>query len=590
MDKRQLVIESIQKLVSLNVSDSEIMDNLSDVGLTKEEASELIKEAKGIKSGSQIEENSVEKVIEKNEVQPKSSSKEVFDDTVKKLSMDDQVISQIPFVKKSSNNDSKKEGSLNENHSDEIINAVSKPVVNEKKISGDKIIKNDSKVSDVNSNKGDSKVSGVGDSVEVNKDDFKVSNVNVSNADSGVEVNKDNSKVSEVNTAVKGDKINNKFDLGSAVKEKFFKNSSSSTNVKKEDFVSQEKSEKEIDSNKNFIIKTNNFADKNKDVFDGNYSKNFESVNKMNLSLEKNDSFNDDLLKSSPDFEELWKKGIVVAVNTKLAEMKQLKEDIDLRINQSVDEAMRKELYQLRVLMDSQKELLISSNKEALDQKQKEITFIIDSKIVELKQYNKNLLDTLKLMEELKKQQQSSVDEIKVALEEAKKIKAQLLIEVNSELIKTKSQAQAFLDSAANQLNQMDERVNKTLELERNIAEGMFSQAEQKIEQITITRADELIEKMEVELNKLQATSKRISPDILDDKIRTLEKFRVDFIENMQKSLFQINSSIDELNKKNELAQKTLEEKTLAIDAKMEELTKFEKQFTQIIEKVLSTN
>ena len=38
---------------------------------------------------------------------------------------------------------------------------------------------------------------------------------------------------------------------------------------------------------------------------------------------------------------------------------------------------------------------------------------------------------------------------------------------------------------------------------------------------------------------------------------------------------------------KNEFAQKTFEEKSLEIDAKIEALTKFENQFTQIIENVL---
>ena len=187
----------------------------------------------------------------------------------------------------------------------------------------------------------------------------------------------------------------------------------------------------------------------------------------------------------------------------------------------------------------------------------------------EIKNNNKNLL--LKL----------------ICFGRCKKTKAQLLIEVNSELIKTKSQAQAFLDSAANQMNQMDVRVNKTLELEKNIAEGMLSQAEQKIEQLTIARADDLIRKLEVELNKLQATNKRISPELLDDKIKTLDKFRLEFVNSMQKSLNQINDSIEELNKKNEFAQKTFEEKSLEIDAKIEALTKFENQFTQIIENVL---
>ena len=82
-------------MLALNVTDSEIIENLSDVGLSKEEAIDLIKEAKGINNNSspKNEEVKAEKIVkETNNIETKSSSKEVFDDTVKKLSMNDQVI------------------------------------------------------------------------------------------------------------------------------------------------------------------------------------------------------------------------------------------------------------------------------------------------------------------------------------------------------------------------------------------------------------------------------------------------------------------------------------------------------------------
>ena len=557
MDKRQLVIESIKKLLSLNVSDSEIMENLSDVGLSKEEAIELIKEAKEINTSSiKKEDVQQENIVNENQTnfKTKSSSKEVFDDTVKKLSMNDQVISQIPFVKKNHKGVSTQELESTQESSEKMVGDVANQSlkINGNEIKETSVLSEGTKTNSDNAKKDDllnkKPVSSASSEGVI---DFEESSKRVLDS-----VNQSSSKEIDAKS------LPNKNDFSSINLDNSYPKKSASINF------SENKSNLEKSSDKSSI----NFGIKNNQE---EYSeKSFYSKN--------------DFVKPSTGFEELWKKGIVVAVNTKLAEMKQLKEEVDLKINQSVDEALRKELYQMKVLMDSQKELLISSNKEVLEQKQKEITFIIDSKIAELKQYNKHLLENLKLMDEIKKQQQESIIGIKSALEDAKKTKAQLLIEVNSEMIKTKSQAQAFLDSASNQLNQMDVRVNKTLELEKNIAEGMLSQAEQKIEQIAITRADELIGKLEVELNKLQATNKRISPELLDDKIKTLEKFRVEFIDNMQKSLSQINSSIEELNKKNEFAQKTLEEKTLAIDAKMEELTKFEKQFTQIMENVLS--
>jgi hypothetical protein len=540
MDKRQSVIESIQKLLALNVSDNEIADNLFDVGISKEEANGLIIEAKGIKQNISANSNPPLSVSpsspqpqlgSKIQIGGAKSQKNVFDDTATKLSMNDQVISQIPFVKQAPEKNISKMDVSKEDVENNIIGDVAKQ-------------SNPSEVGEeLKEEMGDELGESVNDAQQEESDSKKLSPA----ASINDEENEDEFE----------DRVKKVLD-----------------SAKKNPSVSQPVQSVSPQVSKVQPVLSNDFSSPKSPV------PNYQPSSSQKISPQM--SFD-----SSVDFEELWKKGIVVAVNAKLAEMKQLKEDVESQVSQKVDEAVRKEMYQSKVLLDSQKELLISSNKEALDAKQKEITFIIDSKIAELKQYNRQISDNLKAMEEIKKQQEASIAQIKTVLEDAKKTKSQLLIEVNSEMIKTKSQAQAFLDSSAAQLNQMDERVNKTLELEKNIAEGMLTQAEQKIEQLAIKRADDLIDKMEVELNKLEATNKKISPEILDDKIKTIEKFRTEFISNMQISLGQINAAIEELNKKNELAQSTLEEKTLAIDAKMEELTKFEKQFTQMMDHIL---
>jgi hypothetical protein len=604
MDKRQSVIESIQKLLALNVSDNEIAENLFDVGISKDEATSLIIEAKGVKptpvqtqgtftvgadnsennsivqnnlqpetnssinknspiknnsptkSNSAFSNNSSSPSVGQNKNLTQKSSKAVFDETVTKLSMNDEVISQIPFNKQK-----------NESNSSPKLSAAQKEA-NDGRIISD--VANQSGVNEVSENGGDS-----GD--EEDSEDEKVSEDSAINT-----IDKDESELTDSNNQV-AQEVESESGSKNLVNSNLTTASSVNDESDEDEFENKVKQTLASAKKQNFSSPTNN---KNVNLNSSPLSSKMNSISeKFSSSQKYSPSIS---LDSSPDFEELWKKGIVVAVNAKLGEMKQLKNDIDSEISQKVDEALRKELYQFKVLNESQKDLLISSNREALDQKQKEITFIIDAKIAELKQYNKQLSETLRIIEESKKQQEASLAEITLALSEAKKTKAQLIVEVNSEMIKTKSQAQSFIDSASLQIQQMDERVNKTLELEKNIAEGMLNQAEQKIEQLTISRADELISKMEVELNKLQSASKKISPELLDQKIQTIEKFKQDFILNMQTNLNQINSAINELNKKNEIAQSTFEEKTLAIDAKMEELTKFENQFTKIMDTILS--
>ncbi len=287
------------------------------------------------------------------------------------------------------------------------------------------------------------------------------------------------------------------------------------------------------------------------------------------------------------DVEELWKRGVVIAINAKLDEMRKLKDDIDEEIDSRVDSAVKKEINQFKVLLDSQKDLIISSNKEALMEKQKEITFIIDSKIVELKKYNREIEENIHAIEATKAEQQKAMRELDDSLDSVKKTKTTLIMEMNSELIKSKSQAQDFVDKSERHLKEMDERINKTLELEKNIAEGMLQKAEQKIETMTIARADDIIQELQVELNKVKAVEKEVSIETLDEKIKRLDQFKSEFIISMESNLTKINNAIERLNDKNATVEKELKGRMLIFDAKIDELTKFEKEFGSTMETFL---
>ena len=527
MDKRETVIEYIKKILALGGSDSEVADALYDVGISKDDAMELIKQAKGI---AQAPSQSASPSTASG---PQEKTASALDDSADDLSMNDQIVQQIPIAKSQNPSGAKNQQSSQTTAADKLMNSIAQ-------------------TSD--------------EDEEEELDEIQASMDKETEPEVATDVDAEIEKLQKKVNASQSQKIIPQNPLAPA-----------------QNALAKKVSSFSVSPVQN-IPSDNSADDIEPDLFSEAPAEVIPKMN-FNLSAQKKPSVS---LDSSPDFEELWKKGIVVAVNAKLAEMKRLKDDIDAQIREKVDEAVRKELYQYKVLIDSQKELLISSNKEALEQKQKEIVFIIDSKIAELKQYNKQLSDNLASIEASRKQQEASMQQIAQALEDAKRSKSQMVIELNSEMIKSKSQAQAFLDQSSIHLSQIDERVNKALELEKNIAEGMLSQAEQKIEQLTIQRADELIAQLQVELNRMQSISKKLSPEMLEQKIQVLDEFKKQFLTSMQQNLAQINSAIEQLNQKNISADQALSEKTLAIDAKLEELTKFEKQFTESLEKKLN--
>jgi hypothetical protein len=489
INKRAEVIVSIKKLVALGVSDEEIINNLAEVGLNKEEALQLIKIAKG-----------------KNE--ENKSSKEVFDETTKKLSLGEQITNQLGLEKDLEKKDSVKEQATGSKQTPSPIpKVIPSPI---------------SKTIPSKSNE--------------TKEPIKEKALTSKNMDEefGLKIKSKQEIPKSIIPEKKVVTVGEKIPLSSPIKQTTPK-PSIKTEIKAQT--------KTIDSKLNAV--------------------------------------------HSNDIEALWKKGIIVAVNTKLDEMRKLKGEVDSLVSQKVDSAVKKETRQLKVLLDSQKDLVISSNKEALEQKQKEITLIIDGKISEFRNQASELTKKMASVGTAKQEQEKHLEEIKKVLEDAKKMKSKLLVEMNSELVKSQSKAQEFIDKADVRLKEMDERVNRTLTLEKNVAEGLLQETEQKIEQLTIAKADELINELQIEVNKLKSIEKNIDLEGIEQKVKMLEQFKKEFVNSIEESLTKINETIDVLNKKNELADKALKEKTLAIDAKIEELTKFEKSFTDKLDKLL---
>src|SRR3989338_3756751 len=82
MDKRQILLDSVKKLLALEgVSEKDIIENLKSVGLSPEQSAELIKEAKGGKPSSEEEKQATPKLAEGFK-QAKSKEFEDFEEEI----------------------------------------------------------------------------------------------------------------------------------------------------------------------------------------------------------------------------------------------------------------------------------------------------------------------------------------------------------------------------------------------------------------------------------------------------------------------------------------------------------------------------
>jgi hypothetical protein len=499
MDKTGLLHDSVRKLISLGVSDEEILESLAEVGVSKEDAKKLIET---VRAGAVPQEKPAEGIFEQ-------TAKALGTAQPNPLSQKTQ---QIPVVP---------------NQEPQIVIRESPSNTQEQ------IKEKENTISD--------------------QDALSEDKINPLDVDFGVEIK--NGKKEEAKS-----KKSENSDTYKKIKSSVDWKDNLSQNSQNSEKVSQEKKENPSE-----------IADK--------LLKEISNSSPAESQFEKSKGYSKISEVKQSDIEELWKKGIVVAINAKLDEMRKLKDEVDSEINEKVDSAVRKETTQFKVLLDSQKDLIISSNRESLAEKQKEITLIIDSKIAELKKYNREIEENLKKIDSTKIEQDKAMAELASSLESVKKTKSQLIMEMNSELIKSKSQSQEFIERSEKHLKETDERINKTLKLEENISEGLLAKAEQKIEKMTIAKANDIIDELQIELNKIKSIEKEVSIETLDEKIKLLDKFKSEFLNSMQQNLAKINSAIEKLNDKNVIVEKELKGRMLIFDAKIEELSKFEKEF-----------
>ena len=224
------------------------------------------------------------------------------------------------------------------------------------------------------------------------------------------------------------------------------------------------------------------------------------------------------------DMSKLWEKGILVTVTQNLEEMQKLKTDIEKVIDAKVRESAEKERKKMQVLMESQRNLLSAKVNSELEGKEKEITEIIDSKIAELSSLGSEIQENLQAMEDLKKEQERVLKEFAGKKEELVQTKTKIIVEMNSELIKSKSSAQEVLGQIKDKLAEIDTRVDKSLELESKIVEGLIADAEDQITQIKEDKRKELSGEIESELEKLENVRKKIEPEKLQERIKELSR------------------------------------------------------------------
>ncbi|MCK4883966.1 MAG: hypothetical protein KAS30_03790, partial [Candidatus Diapherotrites archaeon] len=180
----------------------------------------------------------------------------------------------------------------------------------------------------------------------------------------------------------------------------------------------------------------------------------------------------------------LWEKGIMATMTQKLAEMDELKKEIDLVLDKKVAEANKREMAKIKVLFDSQRALLVSRVDAELEAKAKSFADIIELKLREMREINKQTTSQITVLNEAEANSKKEAQGLLRRLEEIDKVKEDIVSSLNTELIKSKTESKQLVEEMNKKLVEMDGRINKTLQLENQVVEGLVKQARVAVEKL----------------------------------------------------------------------------------------------------------
>ncbi|MEK6941607.1 MAG: hypothetical protein AABW85_02015, partial [archaeon] len=222
----------------------------------------------------------------------------------------------------------------------------------------------------------------------------------------------------------------------------------------------------------------------------------------------------------------------------------------------------------------------------ALEKKSGEVADLIDQKILQLNKSNDLGKEWFSKLDSQRKESEKILLEMNSRLEEISKLKSRIGQDIDFEFEKYKQKVEKFLSESEDKRKETVQRINRSLELEAKIVEGLMNDAKQKIDSLALKKSLELEQSLIARFDAQKAE--------LDKKIKELEdvKQKVDSFIAKKSSAIEKDLSVRFDAQKAEMDMKInkLEELEGKIDIEtirttMEELGTFRKQFAAQIKR-----
>ncbi len=246
----------------------------------------------------------------------------------------------------------------------------------------------------------------------------------------------------------------------------------------------------------------------------------------------------------------IWQEGLLTTVNQKLELIEEKEKELDKNIDIKVKAITEDEIKKMKIILDSQRTLLISKINSTLDLQVKAITEKIDA--------------TIKTMQDVNKQTQSQLSEINDAKDKINDIQKSLLDQLDefnkirdstNELVdqmKTKlnTDTQKFFDNYNEKYKGIDEKLHSAISLTTKIVEGLVTATKKKIDDYYDSKYDNFIKEFGNKINTedFLKEQKDSAIKIFEDKEKQIEQNTLNKIDDFLRKLNEIDQKIAVIN------------------------------------------
>ncbi|HLC79328.1 MAG TPA: hypothetical protein VJG83_02755 [archaeon] len=220
----------------------------------------------------------------------------------------------------------------------------------------------------------------------------------------------------------------------------------------------------------------------------------------------------------------LWEKGILSTVDAKLSEMQKIRSDLDSMLDAKIAEKIKLESKKIETVLESQRALFYSKIDAHLEAKAEEIKKVVESRAHQIEDLHEKLQSEIIKLQGEKKFNAELLNSLNEKMSGLDMVKSQMISETNKSIIDTESKIKEFLDSAQQMRSQTDERVNRSLQLEAKITEGMMQDVKQKIESLRLSREDELTAQIQGKLKELDRLTDEVDPKGIIERVAKMKE------------------------------------------------------------------